>query len=498
MKKYILAIDQGTTGTTTAIIDSKTLKIIDTVNYEFPQLFPKTGYVEHDLDDIWNSVIKAVKSIISKMSINANDIISIGITNQRETVTAFDNNGVPIENAIVWQDTRTSNKCNKLIESNLEKFISDKTGLLINPYFSATKIHWLLNNSKKIANAKTNNNLKFGTIDTFLLYKLTSGKSFYTEATNASRTMLMDISKCQWDNDILKLFNISSTLLPKILPSFSNFGKTKGLDFLPDGIPITGILGDQQAALFGQKGQSKGDLKCTYGTGAFILLNTGHEIVRSKCGLLSTVAYKTENETVYALEGSSYIAGAAVQWLRDNLKIIDKNSEIEQLANEANDISKMKEIIFLPFFTGIGSPYWRPEASASLLGLRRSTGKNEIARAVLEGIALSINDLISSMSKDCNYKFNFLNVDGGASKNNLLMQIQADISALDIRRPETIETTVLGAAYASAVGLGIIHHKNLPSSENFKSFKSCSNNSNYYQSKKDNWKRLINILYNNQ
>ena len=424
--KYILSIDQGTTSTTSILVNAKTFEFVEKSTLEFQQIYPLPGYVEHDLNDIWKSVEKSVKDVLKKSAISANDIITIGITNQRETICPFRKNGTPIRNAIVWQDRRTISICEDIKKNGNENIFVNKTGLPVDPYFSGTKIKWLLENSPEIQNAYRENDLLVGTVDTFLLYKLTNGNSFATEASNASRTLLMNIDSCNWDDMLLSIMDIDKKILPEIKDSFTDFGKTNGLSFLPDGIPITGILGDQQAALFGQAGYGKGAMKCTYGTGSFILLNTGTKKVTSDSGLLTTVGYKYSNKIHYALEGSCYITGAAVQWLRDGLQIIDNSSDIEKLANEIDDLAKMQHIYFLPFFTGIGSPHWQPDAKAAIVGLTRDSKKAHIARACLDGIALSINDLIDAMKKDTRLEITSLKVDGGAVVNNLLMSIQLE------------------------------------------------------------------------
>ncbi len=491
--KYILSIDQGTTGTTAALINSKDLSFVSKVNREFPQIFPKPGHVEHNLTDIWTSVGSTVTEVITKAGIESSDIISIGITNQRETVCAFTKTGVPLHNAIVWQDRRSAQYCESL-SSDIKKTIKSKTGLPTDPYFSGTKMKWLIDNIPSISEAQKNNNLCFGTIDTFLLYKLTSGSSFYTEPSNASRTLVYDIHKGSWSSELTSLFGIELSSLPEVLPSFGSFGITKGLSFLPDGIPITGILGDQQSALFGQGGYTKGISKCTYGTGAFFLLNTGTEAINSENGLLTTVAYQEGDKLYYALEGSCYIAGAAVQWLRDSLHLIESSPAVEKLAQEASNES-CENILFLPFFTGLGSPYWISNSQAALVGLTRDSGRAQIARATLEGIALSINDLLQSVEQDSGFSLNELRVDGGAVANNFLMQIQSNISGLKIVRPEVIETTVFGAACASAIGAGLFNKeevaKIISTDREFEPQKELD----YEIKKKALWKKMIQKLY---
>ena len=491
---YILSIDQGTTGTTAALIDSKTFKFIDKVNKEFPQIFPKPGMVEHNLNDIWETVSTTINQVLEKNNIDPKEISSIGITNQRETTCAFKKDGTPLENAIVWQDRRTRDFCTELKSS--EKRVRSLTGLPIDPYFSGTKMNWFLQNSDNVKTAADQNDLHFGTIDTFLLYKLTGCQTFATEASNASRTLLMNLQTGAWDQELLQLFGVNDKYLPEIKDSFGEFGVTQRLSFLPDGIPISGILGDQQSALFGQAGYNKGDMKCTYGTGAFMLLNTGNEIQTSNNGLLSTVAYKKDNQLFYALEGSCYIAGAAVQWLRDNCQFFEKSSNIESLASNITNLEEMQNILFLPFFTGLGSPYWKPEATGAILGLTRDTNQNHISRACLEGIALSINDLINAMKSDAQIPLKKLKVDGGAVANNLLMDIQASLSNLEIIRPEVIETTAYGAALASAVGNNQIDFESISKLwKEEKVFSPQSSNTKYFETKTNQWNEAISKLY---
>lgn len=489
MKKFILSVDQGTTGTTSLLIDSESFEIVAKVNQEFSQIFPTPGHVEHNLNEIWDSVENTIESVLKKANIQAKQIISIGITNQRETTCAFDLEGNPLSNAIVWQDKRTANFC---IENNdqYQKKLQKLTGLPLDPYFSATKMNWLLNNNENVKEAKDTNELRFGTIDTFLLYKMTNGKSFYTEASNASRTLLMDLDSCDWSSELLQFFGVDKNLLPKIQDSFSTFGSTSSMKSLPDGIPITCILGDQQAALFGQAGHRAGELKCTYGTGAFILLNTGKEKVYSSSGLLTTVAYKHKGAPIYALEGSSFIAGAAVQWLRDNLKITKSSSEIEPLANTASDLSELEELFFFPFFSGIGSPYWEPNVKGTIMGLTRGTENKHIARVCLEGIALAINDSIQALIKDFPNKVEEIKVDGGACANNLLMQLQSNFSQKTIIRPKVIETTAYGVALGALIGLDLLTFEKID--DVWK--KDCSfepTNENYYSKKGTLWSQII-------
>ena len=379
---FILSLDQGTTGTTAALIDAKTFSFVAKVNQEYPQIYPKPGLVEHNLNDIWASVKSTVTAVLDKANIKPNMISAIGITNQRETTCAFDRSGSPLSNAIVWQDRRTFDFCAK--HKDKEEMLRAKTGLPLDPYFSATKMRWLLKNNDQVTRAAKEENLLFGTIDTFLLYRLTGVHA--SEPSNASRTLLYNLQDGDWDQSLLDFFEVPAKTLPKILPSFGLFGKTQGLDFLPDGIPITGILGDQQSALFGQAGHSKGSLKCTYGTGAFMLLNTGEEAIRSEHGLLTTVAYAHKGKTFFALEGSCYIAGAAVQWLRDNLKIISSSSEVELLAKKVESLDETCYVPAIFYWNWISTlatrsqgghrwhdtRYKRPTFSSCLFGRNRS------------------------------------------------------------------------------------------------------------------------------
>lgn len=450
---FILSIDQGTTGTTALLIDAKKLNIVDKINFEYKQHYPKPGWVEHDLDDIWHSVNRAITEIFTRTKISPSDIEAIGITNQRETTCAFDLNGKPLAKAIVWQDRRTSEQCLRLQEGGHNRLFKAKTGLPLDPYFSGTKIQWLLKNNDEVKNALDTNTLRVGTIDTFLLYKLTGGKSYKTDSSNASRTLLMNLENSTWDDELCGILEIPKNILPEICDTFYSFGETKSLPFLPDGIPITCMIGDQQSALFGQAGYSKGDMKCTYGTGAFLLLNTGTEVIRSDNGLLSTNAFRHKGVNHYALEGSCYIAGAAVQWVRDNLNFIDSASAIEELASSVKSMDEMKHILFMPFFSGLGSPFWNPEAKGAIIGLTRDTSRAHIARACLEGIALSINDIVTAFEEDSKHKITELRVDGGAVANNLLLTMQATFSNAKIIRPQVIETTGYGAALGALIGL---------------------------------------------
>jgi glycerol kinase len=490
MSGYILALDQGTTGSTAVIIDEQSSQFVGKKNMEFKQIFPKPSWVEHDLNEIWQTIEKTVTDVLSENNVKPEQISAIAITNQRETTCAFDKDGTPLENAIVWQDRRTENFCleNEKVYNNKFKKM---TGLPLDAYFSGTKMRWFLDNSSKVQAAKSDGSLHFGTIDTFLLYKLTNGSSYFTEHTNASRTLLLNLETLSWDNKLCDFFGISIDNLPKIKDSIGEFGITNGLDFLPDGIPIMCILGDQQAALFGQASTQPGDFKCTYGTGSFALANTGEKIIHSDKGLLTTIAYSHNEKTYYALEGACYIAGAAVQWLRDNIKLFKESKDIESMAMNASDES-MENLLFLPFFTGIASPHWVSDAKAAIVGLTRDTSKNQISRACLEGVCLSIKDLYSSFESQM--EIERINVDGGACANDFWMQSQANFLGRDVLRPVVIETTAYGVGLGALIGLGKI---NIDDVRNLwkldKKFK--SKQSNYHNNKSTQWKKMIKTLY---
>ncbi len=492
MGQYVLAIDQGTTGTTALLIDAQSLEIVAEGSQDYPQIYPKPGWVEHDLNEIWRTVGFTVGEALKKANAKTTDVMAIGITNQRETTCAYDKTGKPLANAIVWQDRRTSAFCADHKDSFKNKY-TPRTGLPLDPYFSGSKMKWLLENVPAVKAAADKKELRLSTIDTFVLYKLTQGEAFATEPSNASRTQLLNLETYQWDEELLRFFGVPAEALPKVQDTFGEFGKTKGLDFLPDGIPVSCLFGDQQSALFGQACLNVGDIKCTYGTGAFLLVNTGEKRVMSKQGLLTTGAYSFKGKKVYAMEGSSYIAGAAVQWLRDNLKIIHKSSEVEKLALEATD-EQMEHLLFYPYFSGIGAPYWVPEAKASLLGMTRDTGTAQIARACLEGVALAVNDCVEAFQKDLG-KLNDIKVDGGATANALLMQSQANFSGKKILRPKNIETTAYGAALGALVGLGKITLDDVGRLWKLDQEFKPDSGAHYYDKKLDQWSRTIKRLY---
>lgn len=456
----ILAIDQGTTGTT-AMLVNRELKVLASHNVEFRQIYPKPGWVEHDLEDIWASALKAIKAALAKNKTSAKNIVAIGITNQRETVCFWSRRtGAPLGHAIVWQDRRTASFCEKLKHENQEPLIQERTGLLLDPYFSGSKVHWALENLDGVRRSARSGDCAFGTIDSYLVHKLTGGQAHVTEPSNASRTLLFNIQKLDWDEELLRLFNVPHDILPQVLDSNERFGVTKGVRGLPDGIPIHGMLGDQQAALLGQACVNEGMAKCTYGTGSFILINTGHKIHRSRHKLLSTVAWKMHGSTTYALEGGAFTAGASVQWLRDGLGLIKKSADVEALAKS---VPSSDGVVFIPGFTGLGAPHWMPFARAAFFGITRGTTKAHIARAVLQGIAFMNHDILKAMEHDMGGRLLSLNVDGGASRNDLLMQFQADVLSTKLLRPKMVETTALGAVFAAGLGIGL--WKDLPEIE---------------------------------
>jgi glycerol kinase len=453
MSKIVLAIDQGTTGTTVLAVDS-TLQVVGKASVEFKQHYPQPGWVEHDGADIWASVAQATKSCLEKAGLSHSDIGAIGITNQRETTCLFDLAGEPLHRFIVWQCRRTTDFCTELKEAGHEELFKRKTGLVLDPYFSGTKMRWLLDRVDGADAKVAAGEAKFGTIDSWLVYRLTGCSTHVTDATNASRTLLMDLKTCDWDDELLSIMGIPKAALPEVRSCSEVYGVTQGHDFLPDGIPVAGIAGDQQAALFGQACFEKGEAKCTFGTGCFLLMNTGEEIVYSQNGLLTTVGIKLGNTTHYALEGAAFIGGAAVQWLRDGVEMIKSASEIEALAQT---VDSSGDVSFVPALAGLGAPHWRPEARGILAGLTRDTNKGHIARAVLEGIALQNRDILEAMQEDAG-NLSSLKVDGGACANNLLMQYQADILNTSCVRPQVVETTALGAAALAGLAVGVFAH----------------------------------------
>ena len=494
---YILSLDQGTTGTTALLVEDNSLEIVAKTTHNFKQHYPEPGWVEHDLDDIWKSVEEAVCDIFKQFPRGRNALNSIGITNQRESVCSFDAKGKQLHRSIVWQDRRTGDLCT--LKRDREPRIKELTGLTLDPYFSATKMAWLMEHCPRTRHALQKNELRIGTIDTYLIYKLTGGRGYYTEASNASRTLLMNIYTGFWDQELGDMFGIDTALLAEIKDSFGFFGKTQGNGILPDNIPINCVLGDQQSALIGQAGFHKGAVKCTYGTGSFVVMNIGRSPNLSQKGSLTTIAYRHKNQDCYALEGSCYIAGAAVGWLRDNLGLIETSAEVERLARCVGDLKETRHVLMLPFFTGIGSPYWKPNAKAALIGLTRDTGKPHIARAVLEGIALSVDDVLKSMEACTGAAFQELRVDGGASANDLLMEIQAALSGTKIIRPRIIETTAYGVALGTLVGRGERTFEEIARTwREEKVFEGYLEEAEYLRHKKNLWDEAIGRLYGDQ
>ena len=450
MSEYILSIDAGTTSSRAIIFDKKG-KTIGVSQHEFTQFFPKKGWVEHDAMEIWETQLKAINGVLQKTNINASQINALGITNQRETTLLWDKNtGIPIHKAIVWQDRRTTEICNDIVKKDKANLFLEKTGLILDSYFSGTKIKWILDQDPDLRKKAENGEIFFGTIDTWLIWNLTGRKVHVTDVTNASRTLLFNIHSLKWDPELLEILNIPEKILPKIVSCSEKIAYTKD-GLFEEKILISGIAGDQQAALFGQMCTNPGDLKNTYGTGCFCIMNTGEKPVKSKNKMLTTIGYQINNKTYYALEGSVFVAGAAVQWLRDQLGIISSASEIEPLAKTVKDNGG---VTFIPALAGLAAPYWDPHATGTITGITRGTQKGHLARATLEAIAMRTKEIITAMQKDAKFKFKSLKVDGGASNNNLLMQIQSNLLGVNVIRPKTTETTALGAAFFAGLASG--------------------------------------------
>ena len=450
MSKYILSLDQGTTSSRAIVFDSES-NPVSVAQKEFEQIFPQPGWVEHDPSEIWSSQVSVAAEAISKYKLNSNDIEAIGITNQRETTIVWDRKtGEPIYNAIVWQDRRTSDYCDELKAQGLENMIREKTGLVIDSYFVATKVKWILDNVEGAKEKAEAGELALGTVDSWLVWNLTDGVSHITDVTNASRTLLYNIHTLAWDEELLDLFKIPKSMLPEVCDSSGDLAITSGNIFSKK-IPITGIAGDQHAALFGQMCTQKGMVKNTYGTGCFMLMNIGDKPIVSENKLITTVAWKIGSNIQYALEGSIFIAGAVVQWLRDGLGIISASHEIEELAGKVKDNNG---VYVVPAFAGLGAPHWNQHARGTIVGLTRGSNSNHIARAALESIAYQTCDVVKAMEADSGIKVRELRVDGGATNNNLLMQIQSDLLNTEILKPENTEVTALGAAYLAGLGTG--------------------------------------------
>lgn len=450
-KEFIMAIDEGTTSTRSIIFNQKGQKVCD-AQREFTQFFPHPGWVEHDANEIWNAVLSTIANCFIESGIKPEQIAGIGITNQRETTVIWDKNtGLPIYHAIVWQSRQTEEIAANLKNSGLDGEIHQKTGLLIDPYFSATKIRWILDHVEGAQERAEKGELLFGTINTWLLWKLTGGEVHVTDYTNASRTMLFNIHQLDWDDDILKTLNIPKIMLPAVKPNSEIYGYTKNYHFYGSSVPISGMAGDQQAALFGQMAFEPGTVKNTYGTGAFVVMNTGTEIKLSENNLLTTVGYGINGQVYYALEGSIYVAGSAIQWLRDSMKLIDTAPDSYQAAIDSKDDD---EVYVVPAFTGLGAPYWDPEARGAVFGITRGTNRNDFIKATLQAIAYQSRDVLDTMQSDTGVDIPVLKVDGGAANNDYLLQFQADIINIPVQKAADLETTALGAAFLAGLSVG--------------------------------------------
>jgi len=450
MSDLVLAIDQGTTGTTAMVVD-RDVQVLAKRNVTFPNHYPQPGHVEHDVDEIWTSVQGAVTGVLHAAGVDKSRIGAVGITNQRETSLFWDRqSGQPIHRALVWQDRRTADRCRGLKDAGHQELFRQRTGLVLDPYFSGTKAAWLLDHVPGARARAEAGELAFGTIDSWLAWRLTG--EHVTDPSNASRTLMMDLRTRSWSAELCGILGVPLGCLPRIVPSSGVVGHTRGLSFLPDGIPVAGLIGDQQGALFGQAAFSPGLAKCTYGTGAFVLLNTGDTPVPSEHGMLTTVAWQVGDEVIYALEGSAFIAGAAVQWIRDGLGLIENAAEIEALAAQVPDSGG---VVFVPALAGLGAPHWRPEARGLVSGITRGTTKAHLARAVLDGVALQLVDILEAMAADMSGALAELRVDGGASANDLLMQRQADLLGVPCVRPTVLETTGLGSALLAGLATGL-------------------------------------------
>jgi glycerol kinase len=451
MGKYILALDQGTTSSR-AILFNKNGEIVETAQREFEQFFSNPGWVEHDANEIWTSILACIADVLRKADADPLDIAAIGITNQRETAVVWDKNtGKPIYKAIVWQSRQTEQICRELREQGYDELFNEKTGLLIDPYFSGTKVKWILDHIEGAREKAENGDLLFGTIDTWLVYKLSGGKAHVTDYSNASRTLMFNIYDLKWDDELLEILTVPKSMLPEVRQSSEVYAHTVDYHFFGHNIPIAGIAGDQQAALFGQACFDKGMAKNTYGTGCFMLMNTGEEGVKSKHGLLTTLAWGVDGKVEYALEGSIFVAGSAIQWLRDGLKMIDQAPDSEVFATK---VDSTEGVYFVPAFVGLGTPYWDSDARGAVFGLTRGTTKEHFIRAALESLAYQTRDVLDAMALDSGIQLKSLRVDGGAVKNNFLMQFQSDILGVPVDRPVINETTALGAAFLAGLAVG--------------------------------------------
>ncbi|EKH2150254.1 glycerol kinase GlpK [Staphylococcus pseudintermedius] len=451
MGNYILSIDQGTTSSR-AILFNEEGKIVGVAQREFKQHFPKSGWVEHDANEIWSSVLSVMASVLTENNVSANEVKGIGITNQRETTVVWDKEtGRPIYNAIVWQSRQTQSICDALKQEGHEQTFRDKTGLLLDPYFSGTKVKWILDKVDGAREKAAKGEILFGTIDTWLVWKLSGGRAHVTDYSNASRTLMYNIHELKWDDELLELLDVPKAMLPEVKPSSEVYCETIDYHFFGQNVPIAGIAGDQQAALFGQACFERGDVKNTYGTGGFMLMNTGEEAVKSGNGLLTTIAYGIDGKVNYALEGSIFVSGSAIQWLRDGLRMINSAPQSEDYAIR---VDSTEGVYVVPAFVGLGTPYWDSDARGAIFGLTRGTEKEHFIRATLESLCYQTRDVIEAMAQDSGIEVNSLRVDGGAVKNNFLMQFQSDLLNIEVERPEINETTALGAAYLAGIATG--------------------------------------------
>ncbi|EIQ4425170.1 glycerol kinase GlpK [Staphylococcus pseudintermedius] len=451
MGNYILSIDQGTTSSR-AILFNEEGEIVGVAQREFKQHFPKSGWVEHDANEIWSSVLSVMASVLTENNVSANEVKGIGITNQRETTVVWDKEtGRPIYNAIVWQSRQTQSICDALKQEGYEQTFRDKTGLLLDPYFSGTKVKWILDKVDGAREKAAKGEILFGTIDTWLVWKLSGGRAHVTDYSNASRTLMYNIHELKWDDELLELLDVPKAMLPEVKPSSEVYCETIDYHFFGHNVPIAGIAGDQQAALFGQACFERGDVKNTYGTGGFMLMNTGEEAVKSGNGLLTTIAYGIDGKVNYALEGSIFVSGSAIQWLRDGLRMINSAPQSEDYAIR---VDSTEGVYVVPAFVGLGTPYWDSDARGAIFGLTRGTEKEHFIRATLESLCYQTRDVIEAMAQDSGIEVNSLRVDGGAVKNNFLMQFQSDLLNIEVERPEINETTALGAAYLAGIATG--------------------------------------------
>ncbi|PWZ81333.1 glycerol kinase [Staphylococcus pseudintermedius] len=451
MGNYILSIDQGTTSSR-AILFNEEGEIVGVAQREFKQHFPKSGWVEHDANEIWSSVLSVMASVLTENNVSANEVKGIGITNQRETTVVWDKEtGRPIYNAIVWQSRQTQSICDALKQEGHEQTYRDKTGLLLDPYFSGTKVKWILDKVDGAREKAAKGEILFGTIDTWLVWKLSGGRAHVTDYSNASRTLMYNIHELKWDDELLELLDVPKAMLPEVKPSSEVYCETIDYHFFGQNVPIAGIAGDQQAALFGQACFERGDVKNTYGTGGFMLMNTGEEAVKTGNGLLTTIAYGIDGKVNYALEGSIFVSGSAIQWLRDGLRMINS---VPQSEDYAIRVDSTEGVYVVPAFVGLGTPYWDSDARGAIFGLTRGTEKEHFIRATLESLCYQTRDVIEAMAQDSGIEVNSLRVDGGAVKNNFLMQFQSDLLNIEVERPEINETTALGAAYLAGIATG--------------------------------------------